>query len=500
VADTLLTFEAAALRLRDRILLAGTSWRIRAGEHWAVLGPNGSGKSTLMGAVAGQVPVVRGRLRRLHPSAAPVNIGHVSFERHRRLMEQEEGRDDARHFSGDPDGMTTAADILSAGRPPGDSDPDRIEATIRQMGIGHLMNRGIRQLSTGEMRKVLIVRALVRSSGILILDEPFDGLDVASRASLMETLSRLLERDMPVLLVVHRTEEIPGGITHVLRLSECRMAAAGPRTGMEGMDRTDGRSCSLPDPVGGSTAQNGPGDAPLRGDAPLVAMRNTSVRYGDQTLFSGLDWRMEAGENWLILGPNGSGKTTLLKLIAGDHPQAYANDIRLFGRPRGSGESIWEIKQRIGLVSSEFQIRYRKSVSALEAVVSGFFDSVGLYRRAAPDQISAARRWLAALGMADKADRPVTHLSCGEQRLILIARAMVKCPDLLILDEPCQGLDTANRDRVLGLAEAIGNRTGTNLIFVTHHPEEVPGCITHMLAFRQTPEGPFTATAQPCRN
>jgi molybdate transport system ATP-binding protein len=229
-------------------------------------------------------------------------------------------------------------------------------------------------------------------------------------------------------------------------------------------------------------------------------MRNTSVRYGDRTLFSGLDWRMEAGENWLILGPNGSGKTTLLKLIAGDHPQAYANDIRLFGRPRGSGESIWEIKQRIGLVSSEFQIRYRKPVSALEAVVSGFFDSVGLYRRAAPDQISAARGWLAALGMTDKADRRVTHLSYGEQRLILIARAMVKCPDLLILDEPCQGLDAANRDRVLALADGIGGRTGTNLIFVTHHPEEIPGCITHMLRFRKTPEGPFTATAQPCRN
>jgi molybdate transport system ATP-binding protein len=494
VADTLLTFENAALRLRDRILLAGTSWRIRTGEHWAVVGPNGSGKSTLMRAVAGQVPVVRGRLRRLHPSAEPDNIGHVSFERHRRLMEQEEGRDDARHFSGDPDGMTTAADILSAGRPPGDSDPDRTEATIRQMGIGHLMNRGIRQLSTGEMRKVLIARALARSPGILTLDEPFDGLDLGSRASLMETLIRLLERDTPVLLVVHRAEEIPEGITHVLRLSECRVASEGPRTETEEIPCTESRTCALPVPVREAPSGNGPGHP------PLVEMRHTSVRYGDQILFSGLDWRVKAGENWLILGPNGAGKTTLLNLIAGDHPQAYGNDIRLFGRPRGSGETIWEIKARIGLVSSEFQLRYGKPVSALEAVLSGFFDSVGLYRRPAPDQVSTARRWLAALGMTDKADRRVTHLSCGEQRLILTARAMVKYPDLLILDEPCQGLDTANRDRVLALADRIADRTGTNLIFVTHHPEEIPDCISHRLFFHKTPEGPFTATIQTRRN
>jgi len=496
MTDTLLAFENAALRLRDRLLLENTSWRIRAGEHWAVLGPNGAGKSTLMRAVAGETPVVRGRLRRLHASAQPDNIGHVSFERHRRLMEREEGRDDARRFSGDLDGTTPAADAIRDGIDSDGIDPERFASVVRRMDIEHLMNRGIRQLSTGEMRKVLIARELIRSSGILILDEPFDGLDIAARASLMETLSRLMERETPVLLVVHRPEEIPDAVTHVLRLSECRIAEKGPRASMELPPCPVGDACPPPD-----LEAAGPARRQIDvNDAPLVEMHDTSVHYGDQTIFRGLTWTMRSGENWLILGPNGAGKTTLLNLVAGDHAQAYANDIRLFGRPRGSGETIWEIKNRIGLVSSEFQIRYRKPVSALDAVVSGFFDSVGLYRRAAPEPIAKARGWLTAMGMSDKADTPITHLSYGEQRLILIARAMVKCPELLILDEPCQGLDTSNRERVLALADRIGGRTAANLLFVTHHPDEAPDCISHVLTFQKTPDGPFTAAVRACRN
>ncbi len=496
MTDTLLAFENAALRLRDRLLLENTSWRIRAGQHWAVLGPNGSGKSTLMRAVAGETPVVRGRLRRLHSSAAPDHIGHVSFERHRRLMEREEGRDDARHFSGDLDGVTTAADVIRDGMGPDVIDPERSTSVVRRLDIAHLMNRGIRQLSTGEMRKILIARALIRSSGILILDEPFDGLDIAARASLMETVTRLMERETPVLLVVHRPEEIPDAVTHVLRLSECRIAENGPRATVDLMPCPVGNACPLPD-----LETPGPARRPNEmDDAPLVDMRGTSVHYGAQTVFRGLTWTMRSGENWLILGPNGAGKTTLLKLIAGDHPQAYANDIRLFGRARGSGETIWEVKNRIGLVSSEFQIRYRKPISALDAVISGFFDSVGLYRRAAPEQVAAARQWLAILGMTEKAGTPIPHLSYGEQRLILIARAMVKRPDLLILDEPCQGLDVANRERVLALTDRIGGQTATNLLFVTHHPDEAPDCISHVLTFQQAPDGPFTAAVQACRN
>jgi molybdate transport system ATP-binding protein len=205
---------------------------------------------------------------------------------------------------------------------------------------------------------------------------------------------------------------------------------------------------------------------------------------------------MQSGENWVILGPNGCGKTTLLNLVTGDHPQAYANKIYLFGRRRGSGESIWDIKSRTGIVSSEFHIRYRKPITAFEVVLSGFFDSVGLYRNASTEQKENAEHWLEVLGIADKSDRIFNQLSYGEQRMMLLARSLVKMPQILILDEPYQGLDRINRGRIIDATDVIGTRSETNIIYVTHYPDEIPSCITRMLRFDKRPGVGYTITQQ----
>jgi molybdate transport system ATP-binding protein len=195
----------------------------------------------------------------------------------------------------------------------------------------------------------------------------------------------------------------------------------------------------------------------------------------------------------VILGANGAGKTTLLRMISGDHSQAYANEIFLFGRRRGSGESIWDVKAPIGMISAEFQIRYRKDVTALAVVLSGFHDSVGLYRRCTPTQKAAARDWLYHMGIMAKAGRPFPQLSQGEQRLVLLARAMVKSPALLILDEPCQGLDHGNRRRFLSIVEAVGRHTPAHVLYVTHHADEIPACTTHVLRLMRGPGGRHVA-------
>ena len=190
---------------------------------------------------------------------------------------------------------------------------------------------------------------------------------------------------------------------------------------------------------------------------------------------------MHAGQHWAIAGPNGAGKTTLLALISGDHLQAYANVIHLFGRRRGSGESIWDIKKQIGLVTPHFHAGYQKRLTAFEVVCSGWFDSVGLYRRCSQTQAEQARQELAAQEIEQLADRPFDHLSHGQQRLVLIARAMVKHPTLLILDEPCAGLDAEHRQAVLEQLDTIAARGRSQLLYVTHHPDERPACITHTL-------------------
>jgi molybdate transport system ATP-binding protein len=183
----------------------------------------------------------------------------------------------------------------------------------------------------------------------------------------------------------------------------------------------------------------------------------------------------------------------LLTLVSGDNPQAYANDLRLFGRQRGTGESIWDIKKHIGLVSTAFQQSYRVGVTAELAVISGFFDSIGVYRRCSPKQHAIARQWLEILHLQDKRNAPLRSLSYGEQRMVLIARAMVKQPRLLILDEPCQGLDAVNREMVLKLIDHLGSHGHIQLLYVTHHPEDRVPCIDHFLEMVEAPGGGYTS-------
>jgi molybdate transport system ATP-binding protein len=206
-----------------------------------------------------------------------------------------------------------------------------------------------------------------------------------------------------------------------------------------------------------------------------------SVAYGGVQILDGIDWTVRRGERWALLGPNGAGKTTLLSLILGDNPQAYANNVTLFGRRRGSGESIWEVKQQIGWVAPELHLYYPKSLSCLEVVCSGFFDSVGIYRRPSPEQCEAARRWVEHLGISHLAAGPFASISEGQQRLVLMARAVVKNPALLVLDEPCQGLDVEHRDRVLQTVDTISARLDSSLIYVTHDPHALPASISHVL-------------------
>jgi molybdate transport system ATP-binding protein len=221
----------------------------------------------------------------------------------------------------------------------------------------------------------------------------------------------------------------------------------------------------------------------------LVRLRNVIVGYGDTVILDNINWIIHAGESWALLGPNGSGKTTLLSLILGDNPQVYTNEVVIFGRPRGSGESIWEIKQHIGWVSPELHLHFNDSATCFEVVVSGFHDTVGLFDPASARQRAAARRWLARFQLLEFAQRPLFSLSVGLQRMVLLARALVKNPRLLILDEPCQGLDSAHRDLFVRAVDALIRAGAATVIYVTHRPDEIPPSIKRVLRLRLKPTG-----------
>lgn len=474
---TSLQISQGTFRLSDTRTLNLNDLTLHRGESWAFVGANGSGKSSLARALAGELPALSGSLT--SGFSRPVRL---SLEQLQKLVTQEWERNNTDLLSeGEEDTGRTAAEIIQDEV----KDALRCQQLASRFGISYLLDRRFKYLSTGETRKTLLCQALMPQPDLLILDEPFDGLDVSSRASLAEMLAAMHQQGHTLVLVLNRFDDIPAFINQVGVLAECTLTHVGPRQAIlsEALvaqlaysEQLQGMALPEPDL---------PAQLPaLAEDVPRITLRNGVVAWNDRPIIRGLSWEVNAGEHWQITGPNGAGKSTLLSLVTGDHPQGYSNDLTLFGIRRGSGETIWDIKQHIGYVSSSLHLDYRVNVNVLTVVLSGFFDSIGLYQAVSDRQQALAHQWLALLGMDNAlANAPFHSLSWGQQRLVLIARALVKHPTLLILDEPLQGLDPINRQLVRRFIDVLIGEGRTQLLFVSHHAEDAPQCITHRLSF-----------------
>ena len=457
--------DALSVDFDEQFQLVDVDWRIQPGEHWLITGANGSGKSALAAALAGEGTVLSGTR-----SGVPERTALVSYEKQSELIEAERRKDDADILDVIAEG-TPVAEIIDAAS----EDDELAQTLVDTLGLRPLMERAFRKLSTGETRKVMLIRALTSRPELLILDEPFDGLDHDSLLWLQGHLAEL-SRSIPMVLVLNRFDECPDFITHVAYVDEGRLQHQVRRDDERAFAelhqllhlKTSELTVPPTDPAAELPA--------LDPNQPLVRLTGATVRYESNTVFENLDWTIDANQHWQVSGPNGSGKTCLLSLITGDHPQCYVNDILVFGFQRGTGESIWQIKQYIGYVSTALQWEYRVGTGLRNVVLSGFFDSIGLYSKSTDAQKAIADQWLALLGMSDRPNAPFNSLSYGEQRLVLIARAMVKHPPLLILDEPCLGLDDMNRQLVLALIERICHSNETTVLYVNHRLQDrIPG-------------------------
>jgi len=460
----LLSLKNVSNRLWDKQILKDISWSTEFGQSWAILGPNGAGKSTLIKVVLGQIPYC-GTIKRHQEIEDFGKIAHVSLEQQKFLIAREEKKDRYEEYSGNEEHFLTGQEVMD----PEGKHPESLLKIAEQLGLSPLLGNPLRYFSNGETRKTLIGKALLSEPKLLILDEPFEGLDTESVLWLKGALSNLIKNGLSVWLVSHRFEELVPEITYVLCLKSGEIFAQGLRSQvlipevMEGLyEKVDHKETNLKTNENSAEINETLIQADFFESVPekdrkhsFILMRNVNVHYGETVVLKNFYWSVEQGENWKIVGPNGSGKSTLLSLICGDNLQAYANEIYLFGRRRGTGESIWDIKQKIGFVSSEFQVRYRQPITALKVVLSGFFDSIGYYQPASVTQKEKAFSLMELLEITNLADLDFTLLSYGQQRLILIARAMIKSPPLLILDEPCQGLDRTNRNRVLELVDRL---------------------------------------------
>jgi molybdate transport system ATP-binding protein len=482
-----ITIKNVVAKIGDHARLKQINLNLSTEEHWAIVGANGSGKSSVGRLLCNQLEILAGELRTLKKSE------FVSFEKVIEILDYERANDDSDFLDRIDHGTPVREFILGKGI----TDDSALLALAERLNFLPLLERGIRFLSTGEMRKVVICKALLQEPQLLVLDEPFDGLDQDSRVLLQQLISDIIRKGIMVVLLLNRFSEILPEITHLAYVKDLSVFVSGAKEKLlqsEALLRLHSFHSTLPaklPDVDGSTVPPG-----LTAGVPLIEMNNVVVRYAEKYVLNDLSWRVKPGEHWKISGPNGAGKSTLLNLISGDNPQAYANDINLFGRKKGSGESVWEIKRHIGLVSSTLQQNYGLRVPVMTVGVSGFFDSIGLYQKPTTKQRDIVMEWLGILHMADRAKDPLRSLSYGEQRLVLLARAMVKQPRLLILDEPCQGLDDINRAMVLKLVDHLGQIGTTQILYVTHHPEDDIPCITNSLKLVPCAQGGYTALVE----
>lgn len=453
---------------------------ITQGESWAIVGSNGSGKSLFAKALANELALTQGHIVQQFQS-----VTRLSFEQLQSLIEEEWQRNNHDEIAPDDvdTGRTTQQIILEHVANNAENQA-HCQQLAQQFGIAHLLDRRFKYLSSGETRKTLLCQALISQPDLLILDEPFDGLDIDSRQSLSELLAQLADSGLTVVLIVNRFSEIPDFISHVGILEHCQLVQTGEKAVLLDENKLIEHFTYLEQLTHYSLPDADSDDLPvLADDQPLIILKDGYVHYNDRPIIKGLNWQVDMHQHWQICGPNGAGKSTLLSLITGDHPQGYSNHLILFGKQRGSGETIWDIKRHIGYVSNALHLDYRVNTSIRNVILSGYFDSIGVYQSVSDKQLELANQWLALLNLTEHANTPFRSLSWGQQRLILIVRALVKHPTLLILDEPLQGLDAINRQIVRRWIDILIQQGTTQLLFVSHHAEDAPDCITHRLSF-----------------
>jgi molybdate transport system ATP-binding protein len=433
-------------------------WSISPGEGWCLFGLNGSGKQVVDNLLVGEIAPQKGRVEH---RLSQQDIALISFERQQAIYE-EEWRLAATDIIPEDERGTRVADFL----PPSRLDDPLIDA----LNMRYRLNAFYRELSTGESRKLMVLKALLEGARLLVCDNPFDSLDQKTVAALNETLCQVVASGASVVLLLSNRSDIPPWVERFAHIDEGLMVV------FDGESR-EAQLAQLEASVGGDQiVQPGIPDDAIQlesYEAPYVAeLNDCTVQYGGRQVLRELTVKIAPLQHTLVTGENGAGKSTLLGLITGDCMQCFSNDVTVFGHRRGSGESVWEIKRHLGLVSNDLHRRYTVRCDVLSVICSGFFDSIGLYDVPTEQQVRLGKEWLRAVGIADQVETPFQSLSYGEQRLVLIARAMVKSPLLLVLDEPTQGLDELNRERILGFMSAIEARRHSTLLFVSHRADE----------------------------
>lgn len=482
----ILSFEDISVLSRAQTVFSHLSFQIKQGEHWLLLGNHERGINTLLETIAGKTFISRGKSdyafhdtfkrqnSELEPLAGWQKPVSLVSARHsfRNLCNTQDFYYQQRYNATESDDAPSLAQHLSAIKPFSDHPYWTFDKTVAALGLEALLEKTLIKLSNGETRKVLLAEALLQNPALLLLENPFAGLDAEARQSLNQLLTSISLSGITLVMTGAATP-IPDAVTHIAHFNENEPFKTFSKEAYQQQEVP----AKVQEPIDKDISTLLPAK-PEAAFKILVGMEDVSVRYDDKTILDGINLTIGTGERLALIGHNGAGKSTLLSLIYGDNPQAYANKITLFDRRRGSGESIWEIKSRIGFVSPELFQYFPARQSCGEVVESGFYDTLGLFKAQTAEKSAAALRWMRVLGIDDIHAEQFQHVSASKQRLCLLARALVKNPALLILDEPCHGFDESQLLNFKYLINTLCQGSNLSLIYVSHYAHEIPECIT----------------------
>jgi molybdate transport system ATP-binding protein len=486
-------FSARQITVRsvNGLLFNNLTFTINKGENWALVGESGSGKSALLQTIAGNFNITGGEVRyhffEDYLQQHPGNPDHLT---HHKLVAMVEAKHHFKNLSNtgdfyyqqrynsmDSDDALTVAEYLHTVKPAPQPNLywhfDKIIATLK---LDQLSHKQLIKLSNGETKRLRIAAALLKNPALLLMDSPLTGLDVQTRQEFNAIIKEITASGISIVMATS-PYEIPDGITNIAVLKNGAIiniyskADFNPELiapqGDDVIDKDELRSLL-----------NNHETAAYQ---QIISMNKVHVKYGDNVILNDVNWQVNPGDRWALLGHNGAGKSTLLSLINGDNPQAYANDIILFDKKRGTGESIWDIKKKIGFVSPELHQYFPTDNSCLQVIESGYYDTLGLFRPSNKQHAETALRWMKALEIDKYARVLLKNIPASAQRLCLLARALIKNPPLLIFDEPCQGMDTHQQQHFKNLVDTICSLSKVTLIYVTHYQHEIPESVDKVL-------------------
>ncbi|KFC22433.1 ATP-binding cassette domain-containing protein [Chryseobacterium sp. FH1] len=452
-------------------ILEDLNWEISSGECWMLGGLSGSGKTTLAKIISGELKNFEGKLKVSfdEKSKLPKKVLYVSnwfqfsnLEGDRNFYYQQRYNQQVKN-----DTLTVFAELSHFAKEE-NLDFGILESYLESFGFENFKNQQLIELSSGEHKKLQLLKALWLKPQVLIIDQPYTGLDVKSRKFLNQAFDDLI-KDNVTLVLINNDDEYPESVQYFVEIENGKLVhRKSPKDFSKGEERTPKSLPFFLQNNNESQREN------------LIKLENISISYGEKQVLNNIEWEVNSGEQWLLQGHNGSGKSTLLSLLNGDHPQAYANEIHLFGQKRGSGESIWDIKEKIGMISPELHWYFDMNANVGQTIASGFFDSMSLYQKLSFDQQQQLEQILYFFDLKDDKNKKLKTLPLGKQRLALLARTLIKKPKLLILDEPCQGMDNEQTQYFNQVIDDLASQ-GQSLIYVGHFESQLPKKLSHKL-------------------